>query len=301
VELLGPLGPGEEGETTVPAPVHIGDSVRFLLRVQLENGIHLGDVRLVDDPEEFALQHVGRPTSSAAPGGGQLVEIPLDVIALGVGDLEFPGVEIQWSDSQGRPAQAASGPVSVHVEDLVKDPEQAEPADIRAPAPIQFRGMSSWFSWLLAILLVAIGLLIWLRWRRDRPQDRSAPPSDPFGGRTPGQWAVDALTRMEETDLLSREGPTAFHVRLSEIVRRYLAGQFGVEALERTTEEILAEVEARVHPLPGPRRRLQEVLRGCDLVKFARLQPMSGEARKLLAAARRFVLETQPEERAESA
>jgi hypothetical protein len=83
-------------------------------------------------------------------------------------------------------------------------------------------------------------------------------------------------------------------VCLADIVRRYLGGQFHIPTLERTTVELLRDAEARLRPLPGTRERLRHVLQSCDLVKFARLEPVSGESLALVREACELVEETRP-------
>jgi hypothetical protein len=120
------------------------------------------------------------------------------------------------------------------------------------------------------------------------------PDVDPFAGLGPAQWALDALDRLVQQDVLGRKGTAHYHVSLADIVRRYLGGQFHIPTLERTTNELLRDAEARLRQLPGTRERLRHVLGSCDLVKFARLQPVAEESLALARAASELVEETRP-------
>jgi predicted TIM-barrel fold metal-dependent hydrolase len=75
-------------------------------------------------------------------------------------------------------------------------------------------------------------------------------------------------------------------------VRRYLEGQLGLRAPERTTEEFLYET-SRDHALSAEHRELLAAfLQESDLVKFARLRPGEQDKQRAWAAAERFVRET---------
>jgi hypothetical protein len=94
---------------------------------------------------------------------------------------------------------------------------------------------------------------------------------------------------------LAREGdPEAVHTGLSLVTRQLLAALLGIGAVESTTSEI--DRELRRTPIRTPtRRRLVELLRRCDEVKFARRPTTGEEARERLANARELGEEVQRE------
>ena len=86
-----------------------------------------------------------------------------------------------------------------------------------------------------------------------------------------------------------------FYFALSEIVRAYVEGRFGLNATDLTTEEILSSL-SRLPLDPGHDRGLRAFLADTDRVKFAAHRPERGEITTLLDWARRFVEETRPVE-----
>jgi hypothetical protein len=220
----------------------------------------------------------------------------LTVVPFQVGEIELPGVVVSWVGPDGREGETRTGPLAFQVVPTVMDPDSTPPADIRSPAGLLVPRRFPWGVALVA-LLAASALAGWWWWRRFR---KEAPVSeaviDPFDGMSPAAWALQALERLIQEDTLGRQGAEAYHVQLADIVRRYLTGQFRMDALEHTTTEILRSVEDRLRPLPRTRTRLRQVLSGCDLVKFARLLPDSADALALARTARQFVEETRPPE-----
>lgn len=146
-----------------------------------------------------------------------------------------------------------------------------------------------WWVWLLLAFVAAV-VVLWL-WKRKGPGAPTvvAPPPTPY------EVAVRELRRLREENPPVEE----FYTRLSAIVRRYLEGQMGLRAPERTTEEFLVEM-SRDHSLSAEHRELLGAfLQEADLVKFAKLQPGMEDMKRALDAAERFVHESQP--RAEEA
>ncbi len=62
----------------------------------------------------------------------------------------------------------------------------------------------------------------------------------------------------------------AYHVEVSEIIRRYIEGRYRVDALEMATYEVLQGLEDGGVTL-CTRDQFDRFLRDCDLVKFAKL------------------------------
>jgi hypothetical protein len=110
---------------------------------------------------------------------------------------------------------------------------------------------------------------------------------------------VRALRELD--DLAARQLPQKglvldFYVLLSDAVRRYVEGRFGIRAPEQTTKEFLQA--ARHHPAirEDHQRMLAAFLRAADMVKFAAQRPTPSECDRGLDAARGFVRESTPAE-----
>jgi hypothetical protein len=137
-----------------------------------------------------------------------------------------------------------------------------------------------WWLWVLLAVVAAGAVALWL-WKRRKittTTETVAPPS-------PLEVALAALRRLREENLPVE----VFYTRLSNIVRQYIEGRFGLRAPERTTEEFLAEAA-----LPEQHMKLlRPFLEECDLVKFAKFQPGEADRQRALAAAEKFVEESR--------
>ncbi len=149
--------------------------------------------------------------------------------------------------------------------------------DIKGFVPVPH----SW--WWLVIVLAAIAVVAIVRWlwKRRKPAEVVAPVILP----SPFELALAALQRLRQDSPPVEQ----FYTRLSDIVRQYIEGHFGLRAPERTTEEFLAEAT-----LPAQHMALlSSFLQESDLVKFARLRPGKDDMDRAFAAAEKFVRESQ--------
>lgn len=150
--------------------------------------------------------------------------------------------------------------------------------DIRPPVPYGWDPRWGVGAAVAGLLAAGVGLLWWLRRRRQQsaPQAAAAPPV-PLEEVARGELA--ALAR--EAGLPDKE----FYFRLCTAVRRYLDGRYGVDTLERTTEELGPTL--RGLPLEeASRGALMTLFRRADPVRYADAAAPEEERRADLAAAR---------------
>ena len=151
--------------------------------------------------------------------------------------------------------------------------------DIKGMVPVPHEW---WWLWVVLAVVVAGMVAIWL-WKRRKVAVAAVTVTPP----TPFEVAILALRRLREEKLPVE----AFYTRLSDVVRKYLEGRFGLHAPERTTEEFLAAATLPEQHMTLLRPFLEE----SDLVKFAKFQPGESDRQRALAAAEKFVEETRPQ------
>jgi hypothetical protein len=206
-----------------------------------------------------------------------------------VGSYVLPPVTVSY-----RPAASADGDwqtietsaIFVEVESVL--PADGEAADIRDLKPLRRVRRGPPWLWIgagLAGLLLAAAAA-WFWYRRPRPE---APPIAPhvlaFG-------ELDELRRA--TDFDDPRAVRRFHFRISEVVRTYVEGRWGLNATDLTTEEILPELTELADLAAAEKARLSEFLRATDRVKFAEHQPSPNEIEATWEGALGFVEATRP-------
>jgi hypothetical protein len=261
--------------------------VTLTLRLSYPEG-----VRILSFTPEAALGKLALLGRSGAPpareADGRLVETRvLKVTVYDVGGFEIPAFEASYEDARGRPGTAATRPMPLTVASVLPAGDE-RPADIKGPAAMSQRPV---WPWVLAALLAAGALGIWLWRRRRRPQAAPAAPAAPPV--PPDERAYAELGRLLASGLLERGQVKEFYIELAEILRRYLEGRFAVDTFERTTSEILEALRvARLHLKVTS--ATAELLGACDLVKFAKYAPRPDETRGTVERAYRLIDETRP-------
>ena len=102
------------------------------------------------------------------------------------------------------------------------------------------------------------------------------------------------LDRLKESKLLETGEVKQFYTRLTEISRIYIERQYGIPALERTTDEILDAFRKSNTEGSILDEMLRELLELADLVKFAKEDPLPMENQTNLNNAYLFVQKTYP-------
>ena len=177
----------------------------------------------------------------------------------------------------------AAGFILTHAQAQIPGPPPAE-EDIRGPrAPIEIPApakLSTAKKVLLATPVAATaGLLLWFfMFRRGHPL-LTIPPVD---------QAREALRGIDRQRESLPAGDLA--EQTANVVRRFIAGNFGIAAPQRTTEEFLQSLTTTHHsPLQPHAALLQEFLTTCDKAKFAGAEFDPVERFALLDTANRFV------------
>ncbi len=183
----------------------------------------------------------------------------------------------------------ATNPLLVTVHTLsvrAEDPAR----DLKPPMGIPYTLLEILlFAGVLMLLALAGYLLYRLLKRRGV---RSLPESRVAAARPAHVLALEQLALLREKKLWQQGLIKEYYSELTEILRRYFEGRYGVMALEETTEEILAGLrEQRLRPAISS--QVEEVLRRADLVKFAKHKPVMTEHEQTMKQACSIVEQTR--------
>lgn len=205
------------------------------------------------------------------------------------GDFEIPPLAIRYTVAGSKPETITTEKIKIQVASM-KPSEAGDIRDIKPPVeiPLNWKRLALWAVAGVAVLALAVTGFLWYRRRR---QGKGLLPVRTEPLRPAHELALEALARLEASDLLARNEIKAFYIEVSEIIRRYVEGRYGFVALEMTTEELLgaldrSEVDREVREL------FRVFLERCDLVKFAKWEPPAEAHPAILKLARDIVEQT---------
>jgi hypothetical protein len=177
--------------------------------------------------------------------------------------------------SPGAAASPAFNPATGKTEEDIRD--------IRGPVHIKPSWL--WAAWTAGTLALAGILYALYRWWKARARARA---------KTLYELALEALEKARS--LMTPETARDYSFAVSEITRRYIEARFNVRAAHRTTEEFLHDLVANpTGGLADYSVLLEDFLKHCDLVKFARWTLSLGEMESMHASAVTFINGTRPQ------
>lgn len=158
------------------------------------------------------------------------------------------------------------------------------------------------FREIYPFVLIALGLIliVWFaiyyykKRKLNEPIIARVRPVDP-----PDVIALNELEKLKNEKLWQQGKTKEYYSRLTEIIRTYLEGRYGIMALEQTSFEILLAV----HDILGTGSNytlLKNMLELSDLVKFAKADPEPGENMNQLENAVGFVNNTRHQQKEEA-
>ena len=152
--------------------------------------------------------------------------------------------------------------------------------------------MKEVFPWVLAVLLLALAVFgIWY-WRKHRKPKTDADGNIVHGPVIPPyDKAVGDLENLRQQKLWQSGKVKEYFSSLTDIAREYIEGQFGVNAVEMTTDDILEEVKP-LHFSLETYNKLKETMEVADLVKFAKYSSSNLESENAMNSMTDFVNES---------
>lgn len=136
-------------------------------------------------------------------------------------------------------------------------------------------------------ILILLALIIWYFIRKKK---LTLFPEKPKTMLDHYEDALDQLSKLERQKLWQKEQIKEYYLSLSEILREYLEGRFGVNAMESTTDEIKEDLFLE----DGLKNKVCEILAQADLAKFAKFKPLGEENIRMMKMAKDFVKHTKP-------
>ncbi len=150
----------------------------------------------------------------------------------------------------------------------------------------------NWLIWaLLCIVLIALivaAVRLWLQYRKTGTISLHKPkPIDPY------ERAIKQLASLREQKLAESGQEKEYYTALVDILRLYLQGRFGINAMEMTSTQILTSL--RKNPeTRNNQERIKQILEIADFVKFAKVRPLPDDNVKSYNNVSYFVESTKP-------
>ena len=242
--------------------------------------------------EQLDIIKRGEVERTADADSNVIVKQQLTLMTFDTGQVQVPPIALKYARSFDDPnrLKAYTDPIRLYSTTMTVDTTLAyKPIVEPIAAPVKFKEVFPWI--LAALLLVLIALGIWY-WRKHRKPKVDADGNIVRGPVIPPyDKAVGDLKRLREEKIWQSGKVKEYFSSLTDIAREYIEGQFGVNAVEMTTDDILEEIK----PLHFPKEtydKLKDTMEVADLVKFAKYSASTLESDTALNSMTDFVNES---------
>jgi Arc/MetJ family transcription regulator len=206
------------------------------------------------------------------------------MVAVALDSVSVPANAFDYVTPSGDTLRVWSDAFDVSLKRIAETSEDLRPLKSQWEVPPDY---VKWAGIVLAVL-AALAAIIWYVRRRRRRVVQSVPEVV----LPPDEIALAELERIASLRLVEQGELKTYYTLVADAVRRYVGARFGVETMDRTTHEVLAELARRRTAIDG----LASLLGESDLVKFAKLRPDAATALRAVDSARDIVITTTPRE-----
>lgn len=218
------------------------------------------------------------------------IEYTIPVQAFDSGYYKLPEIAFVVGKDTAFSNSVALKVVPVVVDDKTPIDDYANVADPENKSI--FDAVPDWvidYWWLLLIIFLTIAAFVyaWIKYKKDGTLLNKKPEPTPY------EVAMEGLKELKGKKLWEQGMEKEYFTDLTDILRVYLYGRFGINAMEMTSRQILASL--RNNPETKEKREyFRQILNMADFVKFAKVRPLPEDNIASFDNAVKFVEETKP-------
>lgn len=270
----------------------IGDQVVFRLSINMDKNVQVEFPVISDTLTKEIEVLIPLSADTLSEGEKKTITQSYLVTSFEEGMHIIPALRVVYSTDQFTDT-ALSMPMLINVYAPSVDTTQAiRPIKPPVNTPISLKEVVPWIliSYAGLLVLTLIIALIWMYTQKDKdPEVFAALKQDP-----PHIVAFRELDKLKEGKLWEKGRVKEFYTQLTEIIRIYIERQYGIHAMESTTDEILTTFSNISNEDELLDEMLLYLLNQADLVKFAKEDPQPVENQTNLNNAYLFVQKTYP-------
>ena len=237
----------------------IGEQIRFELHVQSNKDTKVTWPLIIDSLGKLEVLEAF-PIDTHLKGEWKSYNQAFILTSFDSGYFKIPNLEIGLDTNK-----AFSNELVVRFNDVKTDPNKV--MDIKEPISVP-ASYIKYIYWTLAVLAI-LGLIIWLYIKYFK--NKSKEKQEEYIPLIPAhEEALDALTALHKDKIWERVNENkTFYTLLTHIIWRYLDRQFNVITFERTSDEIIKDLD-RLMFAAHFKKELADLLRHADFIKFAK-------------------------------
>ena len=272
------------------ASIQIGEQARLRLSVAQPTNLQVS-IPILSDTITKGIEIVEMVKADTISLSDSRIQVNYDYLITSF-DSGFYFIPSYTYAAAGDTLQTA--PLGLSVTTVTVNPETDDVKAIKPimDAPFYWSELFTWVGYfLLAFLVVSLIIFVLLKYvfKKKVPFITETPqPVIP-----PHIVALEKLEEIKVQKIWQCGDIKVFYTQVTDVLRVYLEGRFGINAMELTSDEIMALVK-KEPGLNEVRAALKDLLTLADLVKFAKMVPLENENERSLLTAFDVVDKTKP-------
>lgn len=259
------------------------------LRLEILKGSEVGT--LVDAPETgkeyFGIEISDLRIDTVDHGNGRLeLDYDYTIQAFDPGTISLPPFRYAIGEDTVESSTVTLKVLEVDLDSLT----DINPMESVVSVPTKWYDIiPNWWLWIFvgvaAVGVVACCILLFRR--------KKGLISKPVKITPPYDLAVMRLNDLQAKKLPQSGRDKEYYTELTEILRQYLDGRFGINAMEMSSTQIIDTLRHNKETKPGS-ELMKQILEIADFVKFAKVRPMPDDNVKAFNSAVKFVEDSKP-------
>jgi hypothetical protein len=248
-----------------PNTAEVGDVVNLILEVSVPKGVG------IDVEEDFELEQDLEILNKKEPysyekDGKKVFVYQFEIVSWSVGKKVIGPIKI--NASSGMSFNSSKAELNVNT---VLDKDSKDIKDIKNNIEIRYP-FYFWVILFIGILLLVLSIL----WLINSIKNNVLNKKNSERNKTPEEIAEEALAKISEIKLDSKENIKQYYTLLTEILKRYIEARYSVETMDQTTTELYKLLRDK-DSLKMHASDIKAIMSKCDMVKFACFIPDSFE------------------------
>jgi hypothetical protein len=265
----------------------IGDQIEWFSRIKLPKGVSI-KVDSLANPIVEGVELIEQVRIDTLTNKRKFsdIEIKATITSFDSGSYLIPQKTFYFYKNELLTDSVVIGPFPLEVTTIPVDTTSFELNNIKGQFtyPVSFKEI---LPWILLVLIVAAMVYLIYKIIKNRRENKTI-FGRPIIKDPPHIVALRTLDKIRNDQLWQNNKTKQFYTSVTDALRQYLEGRFNISAMERTSKEIIEELNGIELP-KNEFEQLKELFELADLVKFAKYASSVEENEKAIPTAVRFV------------
>lgn len=269
----------------------IGDQINLYLKVRTRPPTEIILPEIKDSLGKFEIVEIGKIDTQSIKDE-LVLNRKITLTIFDSGNFFIPSLNILYLKKDiNQYASIQSDSIPIHIKGIEVDTTK-DIKDIKGiiEVPYTFWDYFPYVLILIGISIVAYLVYFFIKKRKkkiEKAEELKLPPHI---------VAINELKQLDSEKLWQKSEVKQFHIRLTNIIRKYIERRFGIPALEMISSEIIDALEKSNEIEKDLVQKLRRSFEISDLVKFAKFMPLPDENTFCFQVAFEFVETTAPKE-----